>query len=463
VQIRRRKRRGRPSDEYAREDFRKLVCDRRRFLGISLCALAKLAGINRGTLSAICSGKRPAAPDDRTAILQSLCVPPEIRRPFISNARSLNQVYPTNFRPGVVTSSALDPTPAALVPSAQFEELIRAGSHFRARSFFSDSRTKFAAACELADSSKNTLQQARAASEMSWLEYEQGRGHYDPAWRWTEDCDRLVKAHSGYSFNEMVRSLAVGSSGGLLARGDPVSEVVSLALHIRRKILIELVAYHGQLELVDRAEQELRRGLQLDAYLDLPRQTAHDRLWQAILLVGGPKIDDRSCRQCLDTAADAFSQFPDAELGRAYALRARGIVCWRTSFHDSAREYLLEAAARLAALGDARALGPTFFALSKLELQGEGNNRLEIACRYALAGAVIHPHGFVLDHLRSLLRIKETKTVVRGLKHELFDGFMKPFGSVHNVLQHLLEGTEKTVDDILSHNLIQISSAIFGT
>jgi hypothetical protein len=94
----------------------------------------------------------------------------------------------------------------------------------------------------------------------------------------------------------------LGTDSILLSGDSPIAQAINLALHIRRKILIELVAYRERQDLSRKALEALEDGFVLGGYLGMPRQIAHDKLWQAILLARSDKMEDRVARRCLDEA-----------------------------------------------------------------------------------------------------------------------------------------------------------------
>jgi transcriptional regulator with XRE-family HTH domain len=64
--------RGRPSDEYPSEEFRRRAAQRIGELNLTVREVEGRSGVNRGTISQILRGLRHCAPDDRHALMVAL-------------------------------------------------------------------------------------------------------------------------------------------------------------------------------------------------------------------------------------------------------------------------------------------------------------------------------------------------------------------------------------------------------
>src|SRR5208283_3305352 len=76
--------RGRPADDYSRDEFRRLLNCRLEELSLSVVALAQIARINRGTLSQVLRGRRPCGRTDRAALLRALALGSEVQQRFLA-------------------------------------------------------------------------------------------------------------------------------------------------------------------------------------------------------------------------------------------------------------------------------------------------------------------------------------------------------------------------------------------
>jgi hypothetical protein len=336
-------------------------------------------------------------------------------------------------------------------------ELLEIARGLRASSRFSESRTILLNLLRDACVSKNRTLQLELAGDLSWLEYEQG--FYDQALAWYKYAAEVLKSHTGFSIEEIVKSLRVKGQSSLLSAADQTARILSHILHIRRKILIERAVYAGNG--VERFAQEgfveawqaVQDGAELDKFLNLDRTRAHNDLWISILLVNGREIRDRQAERNLE---EARSIFPRGGLGDLYLGRARGIFYCRTGEEGLARERLLEAAVGFPSFADARALGPTFYWLSQVEQQGCSGTyeqRLQRALRYALAGAAVHPYGFVRRNAIDLQMNPDAKPFLRDARSQLDAGRGLLFKVVHEMLHELSYRSKKTVSEAIGDNL----------
>src|SRR5437868_3871243 len=64
--------RGRPSDEYPSEEFRKRATEQVEALNLTVRQVEGRSGVNRGTVSQVLRGLRHCAPEDRHALMVAL-------------------------------------------------------------------------------------------------------------------------------------------------------------------------------------------------------------------------------------------------------------------------------------------------------------------------------------------------------------------------------------------------------
>jgi tetratricopeptide (TPR) repeat protein len=414
--------------------------------------------MDRGTLSQILSGKRPASRIDRLGILKAEGMPPDILARFCpDNGTSLTTDLRSHGeesgRPQSEASASAQTEPG----NDNAASLLEIARGLRASSQFSESRTILLNLLRDALASENRLLQVELAADLSWLEYEQG--FYQQALEWYRFSADALKSHTGFALEEIVKSLRVRGQSSLLSASDRAAHLLSHILHIRRKILIERAVYGGNgterfaVKGFVEAWQAVQDGAELDRFLNLDRTRAHNDLWVSILLVNGEQIRDREARRSLE---EARSIFPRGGLGDLYLDRARGIFYCRTGEERLARKHLLEAVEGFPSFVDARALGPTFYWLSQVEQEGYGGTyeqRGQRALRYALAGTVVHPYGFVRQNAIDLLINHDAKPFLQDARSEIEAGRGLPFKIVHQVLHELAYRTGKAVSHVIQKNL----------
>jgi transcriptional regulator with XRE-family HTH domain len=423
--------RGRPSDDYLREDFRTLVCQRRDFLKLSLVALAELARVNRGTLSQILRGQRPCGRTDRAALIHALGLGSRIEEQFLPG----RDVYAP--KPELIL---LDP------PTSPHPPLERGQRHLIC-AVYSAAIQEFISIFRSAADSGDYVLQADAAARLAWAYYEMGA--FDDSLKWVAMSIKLIETHIGAGVSEIIESVRPGSHSAVCAPSEEVSHVLSRALQIRCKLLVERIVYHQEHELRINAEKAFARTLALDQFLQIPAQLGHDLRWQAVLLASGMEPLTKDAERLLSASRE---KFPRGSLGDAYLARDRGVVCWLSDRQARARDSLLEAIDSLSLFADARALGPTFCVLSKVISQGGGDRR--VARRYALAGAVLHPYGFVLGNAREHLQNVSQLGLQRDIE-DLLAGKM-PFDVLTPVIARLTNGSPRIANDRIEQNLARV-------
>jgi hypothetical protein len=298
--------------------------------------------------------------------------------------------------------------------------------------------------------------QADAAARLAWVRYEMAL--YDQAGTWATKSVHLLEQHVGKPLGEILQSLQHGSRSALISMGDRVSAVLSLALHIKTKAMIERVLYYDVPDPILASRDALAQSdqsIQLDEYLQLRGQLGHDMLWQAALLVAGIEPRREQSESLLTRSSGNFAR---GSLGEAYLARDWGIVCWRTDRLRRAQDSLWKAAYQLCDFADARALGPTFYILNKAVLEGPAATAKNCrdALRYALAGAALHPYGFVLKG--GLERVQDSNTTSEDLRRsieELRSG-KKPFDLVHRVIRMLARDSGMGAEKLIERNLAPV-------
>lgn len=452
------RRRGRPSEDYQREEFVNLVQTRREFLGWSLCALARFAHVDRSTLSQILSRKRPCARTDRERILNAVGIPSELVSRFCPDHETTSEPtlrwqsnHGASQRVASSTSTRSEPR------YSDAGALLETARGLRAYSQFSDSRTILLDLIRDARGPKNQLLRAELAGDLSWLAYEQGSYHL--ALQWYEYAADALETLTGFAVEEILRSIRIRSQSSLLTFRGEASCVLSRILHIRRKTLIERTVYSGNgiggfsdQGFID-ARRAVREQAELDTFLNLDNATANNKLWSSILLVNGREIRDREAERDLE---EARSIFPRGGLGELYLYRARGIFYCRTGEEGLARERLLDAAVGFPSFADARALGPTFYWLSQVERQGCSGSyeqRLQLALRYALAGVAVHPYGFVRENAIELLKDPDAKRFLGAARNDLEAGRGLAFKIVHRMLEELSHRSGKSAHEAIRESL----------
>jgi hypothetical protein len=422
--------RGRHSDDYSREEFRMLVCNRRDFLNLSLVALAELAQVNRGSLSQVLRGQRPCGRTDRAALIHALGLGDNVSTQFLT----ASPVHTP--KPDLIL---LDPPTSPHPP-------LEKGQRFLICALFPEALREFVAVYRAAADRRDYVLQSDAAARIAWVYYEMGLSA--DSLKWVGVSIRLIERFAGVPLSEIIASVQPNTHSALCPIDEGASHVLSRAMEIRCKLLVERILYHGE-PLRFEADNAFAQSLALDHHLEVPAQLGHHLRWQAMLMVSGFEPRRKEAEYLLSASEEMF---PQGSLGEAYVARDRGVACWRTEQYAKARNSLLLAVERLSSFADARALGPALCALSKVTLQGGADRRM--ARRYALAAGILHPHGFVLSNAREHLEgVSE-----RGLRSDIEDLFSerKPFDVLNPVLSRLTNGSAKDVRERLKRNLSRV-------
>jgi hypothetical protein len=248
-------RRGRPSDDYPVDEFRRLILGFFAERALSLRVLESLSGINRGTLSGVLNGKRPCEREDRAAIMRALGIAPEVQTRFLSLTSDDAPRHELILLDGRVSAHPHLQRAQILMSQAQF------GSAYQG----------FRAVFDGAGARGDTLLQADAAAWLGWFHGELER--FNDALGWADTSIRLVERHLGMNVPGIIA--CVHPSQGVAAGPDVALEVLSRALRIRGKILAVRIVHHTELTWLPQAKITFDRSLQLEERLQLP-EIGHD-------------------------------------------------------------------------------------------------------------------------------------------------------------------------------------------
>lgn len=430
-------RRGRPSDGYAREEFRELVVNRREFLGLSLAALAELARVNRGTLSQVLNGRRPCGKIDRAALIRALGLGKDAEEQYLATSP---------IHAGKSDLILLDPHTSSHPPLDQ-------GQRHLICAMYPDANREFIDVYRSAASNADLVLQADAAARLAWMYFEMGV--IEDSIKWISKCVRLIEKYVGAPLDEIIESVRPGAHSAIFTITEEASHVLSRALHLRCKLLVEKITYYQEFELRREADIAFSQSLTLDEHLQIPAQLGHDLRWKAVMIASGVERSGKDADKLISASREKSHR---GSLGRAYVLRDEGIVCWQTERYTRARNSLLESVDALSSFADSRALGPAFCALSQVISQGGGD--LRVARRYALAGGVLHPHSFVLANAKRQFQGVSEAGLRRDI-NDLFEG-TRPFDVLSPVMSRLTNGPSKNVYHRMQENLTRVLGPKFS-
>jgi hypothetical protein len=372
--------RGRPeADDYPRQEFIDRVQRDMRRLRLSMVALSQMTGIVRGTLSHILHGARHCPSEHRFRILQALGVSATDWSGFVS---------------------PLHGGPVLIDPLSREDESIERGQHLLACGAFPGALVHFSSAYERAAASGDLVLQAHAAARVAWLYDEMDE--FGRAFHRVDKSISLVERQRKARLAEVVHSVQPEGSSGLLARNyDLVGAVLNMVLHIRCRLLTRRLLYdteicEGKCVLAS-ATEATNMSLVVSRFLQDQAQLGYGLRWQACLV--GAACDSTASRHAERLLAESQDCACDA-LDRAYVRRHAGVVAWQAGQSVKAQKQLSSAIRGFALFADSRALGPAHCVLSKVYLQ-ELDYRA--ALTHALAGAMLHPFGLVLQHARALV------------------------------------------------------------
>jgi transcriptional regulator with XRE-family HTH domain len=430
--------RGRPRDDYPADDFRKRARGQIQILNLTLREIEALSGVNRGTISKVLHGVIPCAREDRQALMAALEFERSEQQRFLSSGLALP--------PELVLHDGAYPLSGSYLPIQRGRELLM-------RSMFPEARRQLNQAFTAAVAREDFVRAADAAEVLAWLEYEAMDRDNTRALDWISVSIGLIEKQVGVSLDLILASIRSGSQSAEISADDEVTPILNKVLHIRCKLLTERVIYYAEPHRRLAANAAFAQSLTLGGYRQVAEQLGHDFRWQGRLLAG-----DREGRDAAEKrVAESLDHCHRGSSGESLAARDRGFVYWQTGQPAKAREAFGKAVVLLAAYADARALGPAFYALSKLA--GEAD-RLREARRHALAAAAFHPYGFVLENSRAHIRIADR----RDLDHDLADllAGRPPFDIVHSVLSRLAESAETSKDGLIHRHLSRVPGLRLG-
>ena len=425
--------RGRPSDEYPSEEFRRLAGERVEALNLTVRQVEGRSGINRGTISQVLRGLRHCAPEDRHALMVALVFDAAEQEKFLPSHKA--QIPELVFHDGTY-------------PRSGTYEPIQRGRELLMRSLFPEARVQLTNAFRDALARRDLVRAADAAEVMAWLEHEAMDRENTRALKWVATSIDLVEKYLGVRLDQILASVEAGSQSAEISIDGEVTSILSKVLQIRSKLLAERVVYYAEARLRGDADAAFRQSLALDGFVRTAGGFGHDFRWHARLLAG-----DRTGRDAAEKRiAEGFDHFFRGSSGESLVARDRGFVYWQTGQPAQARNALGKAIDLLIPHADARALGPAFYVLSKLA--GEADRLLE-ARRLALAAAVLHPYGYVLENSRAYVQISNRRDLNTDLE-DLRAG-RPPFHVVHQVMGRLTSSTPSISVELIGRNLSRIS------
>jgi transcriptional regulator with XRE-family HTH domain len=424
--------RGRPSDEYPSEEFRRRACEQVLNLNLTVRQVEGRSGVNRGTISQVLRGQRHCAPDDRHALIVALEFSAEERQQF------LPRVEPE--LPELVLWDPSYPYSGDHLPVQRGRELLM-------RSLFPEARVQLTEAFNTALARRDYVRAADAAEVMAWLEHEVMDRENTRAFKWASTSIELIERHVGARIGQILSSVAAGSHSGEISAPAEVTSTLTKVLQIRSKLLAERVLYYAETKRAEEAQTAFRQSLTMDGFVATAGGYGHDFRWHARLLAS-----ERSGRDAAERRiSESLDHFERGSSGEALAMRDKGFVYWQTGQPAQARNALSKAVDLLCVHADARGLGPAFYVLSKVAAQGD---RLRESRRYALAAAAFHPYGYVLDNALGHIRISDRTE----LNHDLEDllAARPPFHVLHQVMARLTESAGVTPGDLIQRNLSRL-------
>jgi hypothetical protein len=325
---------------------------------------------------------------------------------------------------------------------------LQRGQEFMSRAQFAEAHHEFRSVFDVATAAGDTLLRADAACWLGWFygELEQ----FCESRHWTALSIRLIEHHLGMRTGDIIDSVSVSRTPG--ATSKEAVHTLSRALRFYSKILAVRLVHHTEMVWIRETNQAFDRSVRLDERLQLP-ELGHALRWKAVAM----SAEDRSQIKDIDQILSASREhFPTASAVEASLIRERGIVRWQKSRLATASDFLREAKNRLAIYADARALGPTFCVLSKIIIQ-EGRDS-DLARRYALIAAGLHPYGYVLGHCAD--QLAKTAPAERLRDFDDLTAGEKPFDVVHQVLARVVHGSPNSSAQILQRNLARVRAAL---
>jgi transcriptional regulator with XRE-family HTH domain len=172
--------RGRPSDEYPSEEFRKRACEQLKTLNLTVRQVEGRSGVNRGTISQVMRGLRHCAPEDRHALMIALEFTAGEHQKFLpSREHSI---------PDLVLYDSAYPYSGSYLPIQRGRELLM-------RSLFPEARRQLNDAFTAALARRDHIRAADAAEVMAWLELEAMDRDNLRALKWVATSIELIEKH----------------------------------------------------------------------------------------------------------------------------------------------------------------------------------------------------------------------------------------------------------------------------
>ncbi|MGA9740375.1 MAG: helix-turn-helix domain-containing protein [Candidatus Binatus sp.] len=349
---------------------------------------------------------------------------------------------------------------AATRRDRDFGHLQRAQDLFE-RSDFGSAEKEARKIYERADRADNHELQAEAAVWLQRISYEQG-DYLGAENRFDLSVIAIKRRIPGLEEKdpedaaaEIVQSVKSRSQLALLSKNDPIAHIFMQALHYRRKISLERVAYWDQEAFAAEAEAGLADSLEVDMQLGVPDgQIGHDKRLQAVLRITNRQKD--AAKRLFHESREMFSV---NSLGAAYLDRDWGFFHWNDGNTRAARKRLLQAAEQLSGhLADPRALGSTFHIRSRVELQ---DRKVLEALRYGLAANAVHPYGFVMMGLVKLVREYKLEKEFLQIIREFWKFGKEPFKSVSGLMERLAYNDQAKAYTKMRDNLEQLRRAVY--
>lgn len=420
------KRGRKPKNDYPREEFIANVQEDMRRKRITQTSLAKQAAVNKGTLSDIFSGDRPASVRDRFAIARFLGWEAERIKKFCGHLDldrgprpHLDDVYDYSQRPELVAARALRPL-----------------------GFYESAALEAKRAFDVGRDRGDILLGADAAGRMAVVHLE--IGNFQQAVRWSEISIQKCCQSVGLSIAEIL--LAAGPcptrpTGDFLAL-----RILSDSLHNYCQAFVRQILYFGNSELERRARQCLTCAVELDRRMGLSQPLGNNLRCRAVLEAATNSGNRQLSVRLIDEAND---NFPSGGFFQAHSIKTRGIIHLATGRLAHGRDNLLEAEKMLQGFTDLRGLALTMYMTSDAILRTDGDHRQ--ALRHMLAATVLHPHTFVLDRCRMQARAANRRELQTELDN-LVAG-KGNYASVHLMLAWVSAKSDLSKDELLLEKL----------
>lgn len=440
--------RGRPSDNHPRDEFLAVMLTQMKAMGISQTALAdrsfvwrdgRVVPVNRGTISKFIHGKIPLPPDVRSACMDTVDMPKELRPRFEGGPSSSSH----GPRPMLITDYSYPQQPAMI----QARTLLHEGFYYRAA-------REFSRVFHSAETEGNLLLQADSAGRAALVHLEIGNFKEAAAWarRSSANCSEYVGAQLGEIVHTATPFSEAPSGEALAAR------ILSDTLHNYCQVFVRKMLYCGKTQLEQAARLGLRRTLELDRRLGLAQPTGNDIRCLAVLEVAGETPNLKAAIRLIDQCKQNFAR---GGLFEAHLVKTRAIVQLLAGETAHGRDRLIEAGEMLRLFPDARGLAMTKYLLSAAILQTSSNKatKRREALPQIIAAAALHPYGLVVDRCREQARYANHRDV-QGEIDDLIAG-NRDYAPVHRMLAWLAEGSRHTSEGLLFRNLELLLAAGF--